>query len=146
MNIYLIKYVHSEKEWKHTLPETLFRAAMNTHNNTTTVNVIQTKRTQLGAPFYTNVPVFFKTIFFMTKLHITCFQKHYTWFAYGIELAYGFIHNLYSRLQFMLLNLESITFIVFKLCAFLQRSNFGIFQQFFHHNFWLKWNFWILMV
>jgi len=35
-------------------------------------------------------------------------------------------------------NLESMSFIVLKLGAFLQRSNFGYFQQFFHHNFRLK--------
>ena len=39
-----------------------------------------------------------------------------------------------------------ISLIVWKLWAFPQRSNFGNFQQFFHHNFWLKWKFWILVV
>ena len=34
--------------------------------------------------------------------------------------------------------MESISVIVWKLCTFR--------QQFFHHNFWLKWKFWILMV
>ena len=43
-------------------------------------------------------------------------------------------------------NLESISLIVWKLCAFRQRSNFGNFKQFFHHNFQLKYKFWILMV
>ena len=40
--------------------------------------------------------------------------------------------------------MESISLIVWKLCAFRQRRNFGNYQQFFHHNFRLKWKFWIL--
>ena len=43
-------------------------------------------------------------------------------------------------------NLELISLLVWKLWAFPQGSNFVNFQQFFHHNFRLKWNFWILMV
>ena len=43
-------------------------------------------------------------------------------------------------------NLDSISLIAWKLCAFLQRSNFDNFQQFFHHNFQLKLKFLILMV
>ena len=42
--------------------------------------------------------------------------------------------------------MELISLLVWKLWAFPQGSNFVNFQQFFHHNFWLKWNFWILMV
>ena len=44
------------------------------------------------------------------------------------------------------LNLESISMIVWKLYVFHQRRNFGKFQQFFHHDFRLRWKFWILMV
>ena len=40
-------------------------------------------------------------------------------------------------------NLGSISLIFWKLCAFRQHN--GSFQQFFHHNFRLKWKFWILM-
>ena len=43
-------------------------------------------------------------------------------------------------------NFTSLYFMVWKHCAFWQRSNFGNFQQFFHHNFRLKWKIWILMV
>ena len=35
-------------------------------------------------------------------------------------------------------NLGSISLIVWKLCAFWQRSDFSNFQPFFNHNFWLK--------
>ena len=44
-------------------------------------------------------------------------------------------------LKFVLLNFETISLIVWKLCAFRQRSNCGNFQSFCHHNFWLKWKF-----
>ena len=43
-------------------------------------------------------------------------------------------------------NLGSISLILFKPCAFRQRINFRNLQQFFHHNFQLKWKFWIFMV
>jgi len=43
-------------------------------------------------------------------------------------------------------NLELISLTVSKLWSFPQGSNFVNFQQFFHHNFRLKRNFWILMV
>ena len=43
-------------------------------------------------------------------------------------------------------NLILISLIVWKLWSFPQGSNFVNFQQFFHHNFRLKWNFRILMV
>ena len=43
-------------------------------------------------------------------------------------------------------NLRSIFLIYWKLYDFRQRSNFGIFQQFSHHNFQQKWIFLILMV
>ena len=42
-------------------------------------------------------------------------------------------------------NLGSISLIVWKLYAFRERTNFGHFQQFSHHNFRLKWKFWIQM-
>ena len=48
--------------------------------------------------------------------------------------------NLYYQ------NLGLISLIFLKLCAFLQRSNFGNFQQFLYYNFGLKWKFRILMV
>ena len=43
-------------------------------------------------------------------------------------------------------NLILISLIVWKLWSFPQGSNFVNFQQFFHHNFRLRRNFWILMV
>ena len=43
-------------------------------------------------------------------------------------------------------NLELISLSVWKLWAFPQGSNFVNFQQFFHHNFRLKYNFLILIV
>ena len=43
-------------------------------------------------------------------------------------------------------NLESISYIIFKLSAFLQRRHFGNFRQFFHQNFRLRWKFLNLMV
>ena len=43
-------------------------------------------------------------------------------------------------------NLGLISLTVCILCAFRQRSKFSNFQQFFHHIFWLKCKFWILMV
>ena len=46
----------------------------------------------------------------------------------------------------MLLKFGMDIFDSLELCAFWQRSNFGHFQQFFHHNFRLKWKFWILDV
>ena len=57
-------------------------------------------------------------------------------------------HNFHSGLQFVLLkcNFGLISLIVWKLCAFRQRSNFGNLQHFFHHNFWLKRKFWIILV
>ena len=39
-----------------------------------------------------------------------------------------------------------ISLVFWKLCYFRQCSNFSNCQQFFHHNFRLKWKFWILMV
>ena len=43
-------------------------------------------------------------------------------------------------------NLGLISLTVCKLCTFWQRSISGKFQQFFHHNFRLKWKFWIMMI
>ena len=48
-------------------------------------------------------------------------------------------HLFYSKLG-------SISLIVWKLCAFRQRSNLDNFKQCFHHNFRLKRKFWNLMV
>ena len=42
-------------------------------------------------------------------------------------------------------NLGLISLMVWKLCAFRQCRKFGNLQQFFHHNFRLKWKFWILI-
>ena len=41
----------------------------------------------------------------------------------------------FEVINFCYQNLGLIYFLVFKLYAFLQRSNFGNFQQFFYHNF-----------
>ena len=57
-----------------------------------------------------------------------------------------FSHNLYSSLQFVLSNVGLISLIVWKLCAFRQRRNFGNFQQFFRYKFRLQWKFKLLMV
>ena len=43
-------------------------------------------------------------------------------------------------------NLEFMSLLVWKLWEFPQGSNFVNFQQFFHHNFRLKWKFSFLMV
>ena len=40
----------------------------------------------------------------------------------------------------------SISLITWKLCAFLQRSNFDNFQQFFHDNFPVKLNFFFQII
>ena len=47
-------------------------------------------------------------------------------------------HNLHSVLNLSYWNLESISLIILELCAFLKRSNFNNFQQFFIITF--DWN------
>ena len=57
---------------------------------------------------------------------------------------FGTIFIQFSKFCFQ--SLGSISMSVWKLCVIRQRSNFGNFQQFFHHNFRLKLKIWIRMV
>ena len=61
----------------------------------------------------------------------------------GLIQGKYFRYNLHSSLQFVLFKFGIDIFIAWKLCALPQRSNFGIFHQFFHHNFQLKLYFFI---
>ena len=62
-----------------------------------------------------------------------------TYFSEAIKYRdMKFWHDIYKSLQFVLSKFGSISLITWKLCAFRQRSNFGNFQQFLHHNFRLK--------
>ena len=67
------------------------------------------------------------------------------WKVYMIE-TWKFYTTFIQVFNLCYTNLGSISLIVWKLCTFRQRSSLGNFQQFFHHNFRLKWKFWILMV
>ena len=67
-------------------------------------------------------------------------QKIYEIGAFNFSTIFMNVFNLCYQ------NLKSISLTVSKLWAFWQRSNFGNFQQFFHHNCRLKWKFWILNV
>ena len=67
------------------------------------------------------------------------FQKIYILDTGNFYTIFIQVFNLYYK------NMMSISLIVLKLCAFRKRSNFGNFQQFFHHKFRLKLKFWILI-
>ena len=62
----------------------------------------------------------------------------------ALKLGFWNFDTLFIQVKYQ--NMGSISLIVWKLWAFRQRSNFGNFQHFFHHDFRLKWKFWILMV
>ena len=67
-------------------------------------------------------------------------QKVYMIETWNFDTIFNQVFNLCYQ------TLESISLIVWTLCGFRQRSNFGNFQHIFHHNFQLRRKFWIITV